>query len=262
MSEGEDKRESVEESCGLSGRVARALQEAASSGARVAERGGSRSEPIHYLWLHVCGEGLSGGGDKQGKTGLSLDEWLNVVDEAAALGARSVIVSAGEQLDTHAEIWNICQWAQDVHGMSVGVYVYGKGLPLSPNDLRALEGLDAGKTRLFVDGADLGEVQAVVDMGVPVYNADAIQSADERRPCQLPHSMTCVGSEGNLYTCGLVLGEENYRLGNVCEKRLDLIMSDRSLPHEIPQGIHREPRRCNACPPLMERLLRGEAGCG
>ena len=218
---------------------------------------GFDAERVRYLWMHLSGGGLRAEtGDCEERQGLTVDEWLNVVDEAGALGVRSVIISSAAPLSDHPEIWDICDWAQNTHDMVVGIYLYGNGFPVSKEDLEAFERLEVGQTRLFVDGENLEKAEAIKSMGIPVYNADVFQSDHERSPCQLPHSMTCVGAEGNMYTCGLVLGEEGFRLGNVCERRLDAVMDDQSLPHEIPGDVEREPRRCNACPPLMEKYLR------
>jgi len=57
------------------------------------------------------------------------------------------------------------------------------------------------------------------------------------------------------------LGNERFRLGDVNRKRLDGVMADESLPHNTPEGAAPDmPRRCNACPPLMEQRMRGRSG--
>lgn len=228
--------------------------------------GGREPETVKYLWIHVADDVFvpqqyrNGNGSEREGRDLSTEEWLNVIDEAASLGAESLIVSVGAPLSERPEVWTICQWAQATHGMVVGVYVCDAGI--GEEDVRQLCRLDKEKTRLFVDSDCLDRLRYVDEQyGVQLCIADGLMPGEPAIACRLPETMTCVGSRGTLYTCGLVLGNERFRLGDVNRKRLDGVMADESLPHNIPEGAAPDmPRRCNACPPLMEQRMRGRSG--
>ncbi len=217
-------------------------------------REGFNVERVRYLWLHLSGEEAHG--QKEERKRLSVEEWLNVVDEAAALGVRTVIISSGAPLAEMPEVWEICDWAQNTHDMVVGIYLFGDGLPIGDGEVEAFKRLNQEQTHLFIEQEHFDKAAAVQSVGIPIHNADIFRNNSNKAICELPHTMTCVGAEGNLYTCGLVLGEEDFRLGNVCAERLDNVLEDESLPHEIPGEVERKPRCCNACPPLMEKYLR------
>lgn len=218
-------------------------------------------ETVKYLWVHIADDVFvpqqyRNGHDPQAQE-LTTEEWLNVIDEAASLGAETVIVSVGVPIAEKPYVWDICEWAQTVHGMTVGLYVYGANL--TEDDVRRLARLDRGKTRLFVDSADLDRLRyADEQFGVQLCIADGLMPDEPAHTCHLPQSMTCVGSRGALYTCGLVLGDQRFHMGDINRKRLDGVMTDANLPHHIPEGSAPDtPRRCNACPPLMEQRMRG-----
>ena len=139
--------------------------------------------------------------------------------------------------------------------MMVGLYVYGGRL--GESDLHELTKLDIDKMCLFVDGERVGAMDFVEEKGIKVCSAD-VSHEDHSPPCQMPENMVCVASEGSLYTCGLVLGDERFNLGNVFEKPLQRVFDDKSLPHTVPADIpHAEHQKCTACPPLMVKRVLG-----
>lgn len=217
-------------------------------------------ETVKYLWIHLSSEPfvpqqLRG---QMTQRDLSLEEWLNVIDESAALGADYLIISVGTPLSEKPMVYDLARWAQTTYGMTVGLYVCGARI--SEADVERLLTLDQEKTRLFIDSADMKHCDHVRAAGLKICEADGLHPGEVSPPCHLPETMTCVGAEGTLYTCGLVLGHDHYKLGDVLLKRIDGVMTDESLPHMIPGGISDGPRRCNACPPLMERRMRGLSG--
>ncbi|MFO7776615.1 MAG: hypothetical protein R6W89_12535 [Candidatus Hydrogenedentota bacterium] len=221
-------------------------------------------EKIRYLWMHVCKEEANGDneGERSDAESLALDEWLNIVDESAALGAQSVIISAGSSLADRPEVWAICQWAQDIHEMLVAVYVYSGAIPLAPGELDALAKLDTSKLRVVANKDDVSKLEGVNERGIPLYGVETVRpQKEERTPCDLPFNMTCVESHGNLYTCGLVLDDEHYWLGNACEKRLDALPQDKHPPHQAPsEKVVRDRQLCNTCPRMIERILGKDNG--
>jgi hypothetical protein len=225
---------------------------------------GSREpETIQYLWVHLADEVFIPPQFRNGSASekdLSLEEWYNVIDEAASLGAESVILSIGAPLAQKPEVWPICEWAQNVHDMRVGIYVSNG--QITEDDVRRMAQLNKDKTRLFVDSTDLDRLRyADEQYGIQLCIADGFGPDEPQTECHLPESMSCVCSKGKLYTCGLVLGNQRFHMGHINRKRLDGVMTDESLPHSIPEGaVPASPNRCNACPPLMERRMRGMRG--
>lgn len=218
-------------------------------------------DTVKYLWIHLSSEPFVPQQlrrDDSEHRELSLEDWLNVIDESAALGAENLIISVGTPLSQKPMVYELAQWAQATYGMVVGLYVCGARI--TPEDLPDLTSLDLEKTRLFVDSSEMEHCGYLRDAGLQICEADGLHPGEVSPPCHLPETMTCVGAEGTLYTCGLVLGQDHYRLGDVLRKRLDGVMTDENLPHMIPGGISEGPRRCNACPPLMERRMRGLSG--
>ncbi|MBI4560223.1 MAG: hypothetical protein HY706_21740 [Candidatus Hydrogenedentes bacterium] len=217
---------------------------------------GKAGEPVKYLWIYIGDDGSA----PQGETGtMSVEDWLNVLDESATLGVNTVIIEVRSDLSQNQGIWRICHWAQETHGMSVGLHIFGDRL--AEDAVSEIRQLDLEKTRVYVDREYEDAFRYLEPLGIRLQVADSSDHTKQQHTCHLPESMTCVGTEGALYTCGLVLGNENYRLGNVFEVRLDDVMKDESLPHIIPEGIDRDKRRCDACPPLMEERLQGKSHC-
>ena len=165
-----------------------------------------------------------------------------------------VIISTCVSFAECPEVIDICEWAQTAHGMLVGIHVYGEAL--SKGDVERVASLDSGKTGLFVDNSLLESMAFAQDMGVDVRPAKAQDAKVVGPTCTLPETMPCVGPEGGMYTCGLVLGEEQYSLGNVFDRKLGDIMSDGDLPHCVPEGYPKDTRQCDGCPPFMFKELR------
>lgn len=212
---------------------------------------------VKYLWLHVESGADKPGPRSVGTQPLSLDEWLNVIDEAASLGVHCMLLCVELPLARYPELPALLEWAQVTHGMMVGLYV--RGAALEPRDLEAIEHLDASKFCLFVDSERLDMLQGLVGKRVPVFSA-AVDEGEHRQPCSIPETMICVASEGTMYTCGLVLGDERFSLGNVFERPLHHVVGDHSLPRRIPGDVLRDPdRKCTACPPLMAKRAAGDA---
>ena len=214
-------------------------------------------QPIDYLWVYV-GPSAGSVGEAEPECRLQVEEWLSVIDEAAALGAHCIIISTGVSFSECPEIIDICDWAQTAHGMSVGIHVYGE--PLSSDDVKRLAALDSGKMGLFVDNGLLESMVFAQELGIDVRPAKAQDGQVVEPTCTLPEVMPCVGPAGAMYTCGLVLGEERYSLGNVFDRKLGDIMSDEDLPHCVPEGYPKDKRQCDGCPPFMFKELRSRDG--
>ncbi|HOJ33778.1 MAG TPA: hypothetical protein PKY35_10965 [Candidatus Hydrogenedentes bacterium] len=207
---------------------------------------------VKYLWIYVSHDSLDDNGTPSKR--LSTEEWLNVIDEAASLGVQYVVISVGTSLNEHPEVKEICQWAQSMYGMHVGVHLYCE--KLTPDESVLLLDLDKSKTAVFLDCCDPAVEARFKEHGFDVYPALGQDQEHVSPECHLPEEMTCVGAAGTLYTCGLVLGETEYRLGHFFERPLDSVMHDPSLPHSIPEGLPKSKHRCNGCPPLMVQKMQ------
>jgi radical SAM protein with 4Fe4S-binding SPASM domain len=214
---------------------------------------------VEYLWMHLPGEVDVNGCQlppQERQNPLALDEWLDIIDESASCGVRTLIVSIGRPISEHPHLITIGDWAQVSHDMMVGVHLYGR--PLCDNDAQMLAKLDLSKTRLFIDEEFLYSAKIAEDLGIRVHNAEGINDSERSPACELPSTMTCVGATGNMYTCGLVLGKEQFRFGHFFERKLSSVMKDATLPHSIPEELTNTKHRCNGCPPLMAKKLRDD----
>lgn len=209
---------------------------------------------VRYLWVYVSEDSLEDGPGPEGR--LSLDEWLSIIDETAAWGVECMVISVGAALGEHPEVVDMCLWAQETHGMLAGIHLYCPSV--ASEDLLLLARLDPKKTHFFLEGESAGVAKRIQEMGFPVYPALGEDKEVVSPECHLPKKMTCVGASGTMYTCGLVLGEKTFRLGNFFERKLDHVINDHSLPHVIPEGLPKSGHRCNGCPPLIIERMRDQ----
>jgi radical SAM protein with 4Fe4S-binding SPASM domain len=209
---------------------------------------------VHYLWLHVSTEGISQPGDRSAKqkNPPSLEDWLNVVDEAAALGVNWLVISMQTAFSAFPDIWTICQWAQETYGISVGLHTTASAL--DAEDLESLKLLDPAKTRLFVKRDVMDSIAPVEALGIKVSACDP-QTYGNTPNCQGAAKMVFVNPDGVLYTCGLVEGHTEYRLGTIYEKTFENIVHDPALPHKVKEEIHRVSEGCDGCPSLIANYL-------
>ncbi len=213
------------------------------------------SKRVRYLWVYLPDRDAYTTSNADERP-LSFDELLDIIDEGAGVGARSLIVSTSSPIATHPYLLQICDWAQTTHEMTVGIHLYK--LPFKQEDLPVLAKLNKDKTRLFIDGEHMESAPLAEGAGYRVYNADGLDDEIVSPKCEFPGTMTCVSPIGNLYTCGLVLGEQRFKLGHIFERKLTSIMEDSSLPHAIPEGVSKATRRCNGCPPLMAQKMHND----
>ena len=210
-----------------------------------------QTKRIRYIWIYVTEEGLQRQfAAKDSDSNLELNGWLNMIDESASLGAEWMVIYAGTSLSDCPEIWTLCQWAQTVHQLKIGIHL--ENVCLNDEDSLRLTQLDTSRVFLLVDKSCLEELRYLEESGIRICKSNV--RPDEREvPCPIPQTMACVGVDGSLYTCGLVLGNERYALGNIRERGLREIITDESLPHEVPdtREIADVVGVCDACPSHM-----------
>lgn len=217
--------------------------------------GGGVSPRVKYLWMHVTSNGID-----YGTAGsLTTGHWLNVVDEAAALGVQWIVIGWEASPGNASGIWSVCRWAQDNYDCHVGIHLL-KG-ELRPGDVESLLSLNRGLTHVLVDQCRIDSVRNLARHGIDICDAD-VSLIHRTGTCTLPDDMVCVGPQGKLYTCGLVLGNESFCLGSVFDRAFSHVVTDQSLPHHVPEYIARDDNHhsCNACPPLMVGRLLQDRG--
>ncbi len=213
---------------------------------------GGGCEGVKYLWIHLPGNSETAMPVSEAKA-LSPEEWMCVIDEAASVGVKSMVISVGSPLRQVPQLLQLCEWAQNTHDMIIGIHAY---VALEPTDIDVLRRLDAQKTRVFADGEHIESARFVESIGIPLHCADGLHDHEEQPHCDLPSTMACVGPEGTMYTCGLVLGQEQFSLGHIFNRPLSNIIKDTTLPHTIPAGASTNTHRCNGCPPLMAKKMQ------
>ena len=228
------------------------------------DEGSGSCNDLTYLWARVSSSGIGRTAESPPSAHIpTLDEWLNVVDEAAALGATWFIVRLSDSLSSFPDIWTICQWAQDTHSMTVGLHIDAESL--SEADVAQIRQLDTEKTRLVVARERLETMRHIEEeQGVKLWVANP-QAEGETPNCQGPGRMLFVDGQGVLYTCGLVEGNDDYRLGNVFEDEFQRMLTDPALPHKVCKPIWRVSSGCDGCPSLVanyvdETAVSGDSG--
>ncbi len=178
---------------------------------------------LKYLWIHLpCAHEKSP--DLAKRKCLSADEWLSIIDEAATSGVSTIIISLGKPLHEVPILVPICEWAQNTYEMIIGIHAVN---PVDPRDAEILRQLNADRTRLFVDGEHIESARFAEELGIRLYNADGLHDHDESPSCDLPSTMACVGPDGEMYTCGLVLGNNEYCLGHIFERGMSSAITDK-----------------------------------
>lgn len=219
---------------------------------------GTIAHPLRYIWIYVTEAGLRQDGEHPPSEDLlGLDGWLNVIDESASLGAEWMVIYVGASLSQVPYIWEVCAWAQDVHQLSVGLHLTSNCL--SEDDIERLSRLDPEKTYLVADKAHLASLRFLENLGIRLCEAN-VSTTERDTHCTKPEDIACVGADGRLYSCGLVLGDERYAMGDAQQRTLHDVKEDKSLPHAVSDTNAFSPSGCDACPPLMAmRVLEKEA---
>ena len=207
---------------------------------------------VAFLWACVSDAGSKPGvkSSKKTKHSLTKQEWLTVVDEAASLGANWLVLSFTIPFAEHEDIWDVCNWAQEVHGMMVGLHA--KAPKLTRKDVNKVKQLNLKKTRVLSRKNALSRLKLKEDEQKELIIWTANPQEDGERPnCQGPTRMIFINAQGMLYTCGLVEGDDTYHMGHVFDKKLKSVMSDPDMPHHVHEEIHYVTPECDGCPALI-----------
>lgn len=227
----------------------RRISESIDTCRKSAEGARSDTAAIRYIWIHLTHEGLRHGhGGASAPGALALDDWLNIIDESASLGAEWMVIYVGSSLGQAPIVWDLCKWAQETHGLSVGLHLTCDCL--TDDDIERLAQLDRRRTFLVADGECSHALRVFEERGVHVCKSD-LHLREKFTRCTKPADMACVGANGQMFSCGLVLGEAEYALGNVHERRLGEVIADSRLPHMIEDAPRFPTRGCEGCPPYV-----------
>ena len=210
-----------------------------------------KNSDIVFLWVCVNAKGLKQGfmERKQGAALLPAQQWLSVIDEAASLGANWLVVSISDSISNCSGLFEVCKWAQQVHGMCVGLHLKKNACP-SEEEIALIRKLDLKKPRLLIH-CQPGETASLPHAdGITVWTANP-QPAGEKPKCQGPAHMIFVNEKGVLYTCGLVEGKEDYRIGHVFDACLKTVLNNPKTPRKVCSELHRVTSGCDGCPSLL-----------
>lgn len=223
-------------------------------------RGHTRRQPasaIKYIWLRLGEGGLHTICESGSRARLDIDGWLNVIDESAALGAEWLVIHVDASLGDCPEVWDISEWAQRSHGIHVGLHL--QSAEIGDDELRELNKLDGSLTHVIVDREKLPSFRFLKEKGVQLIEAN-VSAAERGTYCTNPEAMAYVGSNGTLYSCGLVAGDDAFAFGNAAANRLDAYMKDCTFPHAIPDTGRYPIGGCSGCPPFMAKRLANIQG--
>ncbi len=206
-----------------------------------------------YLWIHIDEKTAQETGvTSDADAAPTIEQWLNVVDEAASLGVRWIVLSLSASLARFPEILEVCQWAQDAHDMTVGLHSHSSDLLVQ--EIGRLGTLDCSKTQVIAKREEMERLGALKQAGFELVAADP-QTYGEKPDCEGPQHMLYINPQGKLFTCGLVEDRDEYALGNVFVRTFRELLSDPDLPHKVHPPDHTVTAGCDACPSLMARLL-------
>lgn len=222
--------------------------EVAGAARRASTRFGGR-EGVEYLWIHLASKNCSCETDQQP---LELEAWLNIVDEAAALGTTWVVIYVGADLDSYKDLWELSRWAQSAHEMRVALHFTGG--ELSESDIVHLNGLDRARTYLFAEHTHLETFRALSSLHVGVVSAAIPEHARESN-CTSPGNIACVQANGTMYCCGLVVGDDRYALGDAQAQPLVDVVLDEALPHAVPGTENYPLHGCDGCPSHLSHVV-------
>lgn len=218
-------------------------------------RSADRQSDVTYLWIYVSKLGMGQCDDSPCNEIPTLEQWLNVVDEAAGTGVTSLVVSINAPLNRFPDVWEVCRWAQDSHNMTVGIHVFVDSLEAEA--IAAIDTLDARRTKVFGSESVVQNLKSLEAKGLQIHLAEPSHNPGEGN-CTLPSRMVFVNPEGTLYTCGMVEGNDAYRLGTIFEGSFARIVQDGALPHVVPGTDATNPRGCDGCPPMLSRYFEGQ----
>lgn len=208
------------------------------------------NESLKYVWLNL--KPTQSIEDDCCDSELKVDDWLNIIDESAALGANSMVVSAGISLSDHPMVWAISNWAQSVHGMHVGLHVQ-KG-SLTDEELSKLGELDKKLTCLVVDKSKSEALESLNMYGIPIITS-YVSKEKTKEHCTESGLLACIHSDGILHKCGLIRREQKIPVGNALSRPILELVKDEQDIANTGNSNPMITSNCGACPTLVAQQL-------
>lgn len=203
-------------------------------------------DDVFYLWLQTE--------PVEGAPSLTSDQWMNIIDEAAALGVNWLVLTVGTCGESRRGLAGLGRWAHEAHGMVV--CLHARCGEISAEEREMLLELPRESTFLLVDPEYRASFSELAQSGVCVDSANPASHEDSgRTACEYPHKMIFVDARGRLYTCGMVAGNQAFYLGTVLDGSLDAIIHNPQLPHSVSAAAPEDHARCSGCPPLVAQHL-------
>lgn len=208
---------------------------------------------LKYLWIYFSKNDAPPAADAVDPIPpMALEDWLNVVDEAASLGVTALVISSQKELSKDCHAWEILRWAQEAHSMTVGLHVFSENL--SAPALERIRELDLDRFFLFAAESKCDGLKSLERDGIRVRVAEG-GPQHPHDTCSMPSAMLFVNPGGHIYTCGMVEGKEAFRMGNALSGYFSKLLQDPSLPHAVPHESQDVTRGCEGCPPLIARQV-------
>ncbi|NLO32740.1 MAG: hypothetical protein GX117_05200 [Candidatus Hydrogenedentes bacterium] len=215
------------------------------------------TDDITYLWICVSAGGLKRGfcGENANDSPVPMHQWLNVIDEAASLGANWLILTLNDPLEECEDIWAISKWAQQIHNMTVGLHLKNSATLTKP-EVKLIRQLELSKTKVLLR-CEPDKLPGISEQeGITVWAANP-QPDGERPKCRGLKRMIFVNDKGVLYTCGLVDGDDSYRIGHVEDGHLMQTLNAPNAPRLIDANIRLITPECDGCPALLAGFFQG-----
>lgn len=212
---------------------------------------GSAPKAVKYLWINLAAGKEPGGPAAR----LSVDDWLNVLDEAASIGVGLFVVCLGDNINAYPDLWKICGWAQETHEVKVGLHVKAKDVKAA--DLKGLRHLDPGKTWVFLSKDGASAKKAIEKAGYYVCDSE-VHHAEPAEGCEGPENLLFIGPDGMVYCCGVMLGNKSFKLGHVLEQPIENLLNSTGSVRRVPKGFVRPEGGCDGCPNKMAGRMMKE----
>ena len=197
---------------------------------------------VRYLWASF---------KSNCPNGLSVDGWMNVVDEAASLGLDFIVFSVPTPLSENAGLWPVCKWAQETYDIVVGIHTSAAAITAA--DIEEIKKLDLSKTRIYVRKDEVDAIRYLTAEGIQIGAADPRGQgrANSAPCCDLPNRMLFVSERGVMYTCKYVENNDEFRMGHVEERPFMKVVEDANLPRVVPSSAPFISHGCDGCPPIL-----------
>jgi len=215
---------------------------------RASTRFGGR-EGVEYLWIHLARKDCP---DTEEQRPLELEAWLNIIDEAATLGTTWAVIYVGPDFGVYPDVWTLSHWAQETHEMRVAFHYTGQSL--DDAHIRQLNRLDPERTYLFVEQCRVEEFRSRDALRIGVVGASLPEHARESN-CTSPANIACVHTDGSMYCCGLVVGNDNFAMGDARTRPLVDVVHDEHLPHAVQETDNYPLHGCDGCPSHLSHIV-------